>query len=61
VKTFHEEDDAMHMIAEDTAFQLARDRRERLLLEHDEHPRRRRRLRRRPPVSSLPRSPLDAA
>jgi len=32
VKTFHEEDDVMHLIADDTAFQLARDRRQRLLL-----------------------------
>lgn len=60
MKTFHEEDDAMHLITDDTAFQLVRDHRERLLLERDEH-RRRRRLRRRPAVSYLPGRPLDAA
>jgi hypothetical protein len=60
VKTFHEEDDVMHLIADDLAFQLARDRRQRLLVAYDEH-RRRRRLRRRPPVPNLPGGPLDAA
>jgi hypothetical protein len=50
----------MHLIAADTAFQLAHDRRQRLLDEHDVHPRRRR-LRRRPPAALLPGSPPDAA
>jgi hypothetical protein len=65
VTTIHEEAEGMYLIAADTAFQLAHDRRQRLLLEHDVHPRRRpprRRLRRRPSVSNLPgRPPLDAA
>ncbi len=47
------------MIAADTAFQIARERRERLELEF---PRRtRRRLRRRPALTHLPGSPPDAA
>jgi hypothetical protein len=59
VRTFPEEENTMHLIAADTAFQLANDRRQRLM---DEFPRRpRRRLRRRPPVTHLPGSPPDAA
>ena len=65
MKPFHafhhplpEEDATVHLIAADTAFQLARERRERLL---EEFPRRPRRRRRRPVVTSLPGSPPDAA
>ena len=47
----------MHLFATDTAFQLAADRRERLL----EQAARRRRLRRRPVADRLPGSPPDAA
>jgi hypothetical protein len=60
-KTFHEEDDAMHLIAADTAFELAREHRQRLLDEFPRRPRRTRRLRRRPVVDHLPGSPPDAA
>ena len=49
----------MHLIAADTAFQLARERRERLQLDFPRHTRRR--LRRRPPLTHLPGSPPDAA
>ena len=49
----------MHLIAADTAFQLAREHRERLALDF---PRRtRRRLRRRQALTHLPGSPPDAA
>ena len=49
----------MHLIAADTAFQLARERRERLRSRIP--PPTRRRLRRRPAVTHLPGSPPDAA
>ena len=49
----------MHLIAADTAFQLARERRERLQLDFPRHTRRR--LRRRPALTHLPGSPPDAA
>ena len=49
----------MHMSAADTAFQLAREHRERL--QRDFPRRTRRRLRRRPVVTHLPGSPPDAA
>jgi hypothetical protein len=49
----------MHLIAADTAFQLAAEHRQRLL---EEFPRRSRRLRRRrQPVTHLPGSPPEAA
>lgn len=47
----------MHLFAVDTAYQLAADRRERLLAQAS----RNRRLRRRHVDASLPGSPLDAA
>ena len=47
----------MHLIAVDTAFQLASDRREQLLAAAA----RRRRLRRRPVAAILPGTPRDAA
>ncbi len=58
-ETCPDEEPTVHLIAADTAFQLARERRERLQLDF---PRRtRRRLRRRPAVTHLPGSPPDAA
>jgi len=51
------EEDLMHLFATDTAFQLASDRRERLL----DQAARRRRLRRRPVAAILPGTPPDAA
>jgi len=54
-----EEDQTVHMSAADTAFQLAREHRERL--QRDFPRRTRRRLRRRPVVTHLPGSPPDAA
>ena len=47
----------MHLIAVDTAIQLASDRRQRLVDEAS----RRRRLRRRPVAATLPGTPPDAA
>ena len=47
----------MHLFAVDTAFQLASDRRQRLL----DQASRRRRLRRRPVAAALPGTPPDAA
>ena len=53
---------AMHLIAADTAFHLAADRRQRLLRERSIFRARSRRLRRRPVVDHLlPGSPPDAA
>jgi hypothetical protein len=52
-----EEDTTVHLIAADTAFQLARDHHERLRADFPRRPRRRRR----PTVTSLPGSPPDAA
>ena len=52
----------MHMIADDTAFQLAADRRRQLVGERSVFRARSRRLRRRPVVDQLlPGSPPDAA
>ena len=51
------QEDAMHLISADTAFQLASDRREQLLAAAA----RRRRLRRRPVAAILPGTPRDAA
>jgi hypothetical protein len=61
-ETFPEEQTTVHLIAADTAFQLARDHRERLQLDFPRQTRRtRRRLGRRPAVTHLPGSPPDAA
>lgn len=54
--TVHEED-PMHPFSVDTAFQLASERRQRLL----DQAARRRRLRRRPVAAALPVTPWDAA
>ena len=58
-QTGRHEEQTVHLIAADTAFELAREHRERLALDF---PRRtRRRLRQRPAVTHLPGSPPDAA
>lgn len=51
------QEDAMHILDTDVAFQLASDRRQRLL----DQATRRRRLRRRPVDAALPGTPRDAA
>jgi hypothetical protein len=58
-QTSSDEEQTVHLIAADAAFQLAREHRERLALDF---PRRtRRRLRRRQALTHLPGSPPDAA
>jgi hypothetical protein len=61
-QTFQEEQQTVHLIAADTAFQLAREHRERLQLDFPRQTRRtRRRLRGNPALTHLPGSPPDAA
>jgi hypothetical protein len=61
-ETCQEEQKTVHLIAADTAFQLAREHRDRLQLDFPRQTRRnRRRLRGHPALTHLPGSPPDAA